>query len=141
VERPLIAKDDPVAIRSNTPPASKRAPGRALGIAIAILSLVGLAIILIWFSSVTPVLAAFALAALSIVNIYSSWQLLRNGGAQSSYVMSGGTVYPVLVAILAIGGAAFAIIYTERTAEVTMIGIYLIILATALRGLYEKPRS
>lgn len=122
------------------PPASKRAPRRALGIAIAVLSLTGLAIILIWFQSVTPVLALFALVGVAGVNIYSAWLLLHKGGAKSPYVMRGGKVYPILVAILAIGGAAFAIIYTVQAADVTMMGIYLIILATALRGLYEKAR-
>lgn len=132
-----------MGIQHETPQASKRTPHRALGIAVAVLSLMGLAILLVLFSSVTPAIALPVLVALAGVNVFSAWQLLRKSKSdtQPRYVMTEGRIYPIFVAIVGFGGAIFAIVYTVQTSDATMIGIYLVIFATALRALYEKPRS
>jgi hypothetical protein len=104
----------------------------------AILNLTGMVIILLFPTFATAALAIPVLAAFSIIGIYSAWQLLRTDKPEPRYVMRSGTAYPVALAVLGVIGLTYSVIASLNTSSPTIIGIYLIVLATGLRGLYEK---
>ena len=127
-----------MATQRNTPPALERAPRWVLGVAVAVLSLTGLVIILLFPTFATAALAVPVLAAFSIIGVYSAWQLLRTDKPEPRYVMRSGMAYPVALAVLGVIGLIYAVIASLDSSSPTMIGVYFIVLATGLRGLYVK---
>jgi len=122
----------------NTPAGSERAPRRYLAITIATLSLGGLIIILFFRDFSAAAIAIPVLSAFSIVSLYSAGQLLRGSALRPKYIMRSSRGYPVAIAIFGVGGLIYAIITSINSSSPTMIGIYFIVLATGLRGLYER---
>lgn len=130
-----------MVMQSKTPPASGRVPRRVLGIAVAFLSAAGLLIILLFPSLAPAAIAIPVLTAFSIIGLYSAWQLLRRDSARPRYIMRTGKAYPAALTVFGVVGLIYAVIVSVNSSSPTMIGIYLIVLATGLRGLYGTAAS